>query len=82
METKDQKFVICLGREYGSGGHNIGKALSKMLGIEYYDKKLLDEAAKNSHQSGVLRPFRREGSWIVFAYLVLGAFCRWGNLYV
>ena len=48
METKDQKFVICLGREYGSGGHNIGKALSKMLGIEYYDKKLLDEAAKNS----------------------------------
>ena len=48
METKDQKFVICLGREYGSGGHNIGKALSEMLGIEYYDKKLLDEAAKNS----------------------------------
>ena len=44
----EEKFVICLGREYGSGGHNIGKRLSEMLGIDYYDKKLLDEAAKKS----------------------------------
>lgn len=44
----ENKFVICLGREYGSGGHNIGKLLSGMLGVDYYDKKLLDEAAKKS----------------------------------
>ena len=44
----EEKFVICLGREYGSGGHNIGKRLSEMLGVDYYDKKLLDEAAKKS----------------------------------
>ena len=40
--------VICLGREYGSGGHNIGRRLASMLGFEYYDKQLLDEAARNS----------------------------------
>ena len=44
----EEKFVICLGREYGSGGHNIGKRLSETPGVDYYDKKLLDEAAKKS----------------------------------
>lgn len=44
----ENKFVICLGREYGSGGHNIGKLLAGMLGVDYYDKKLLDEAARKS----------------------------------
>ncbi|MDE6242981.1 MAG: cytidylate kinase-like family protein, partial [Muribaculaceae bacterium] len=41
----DPKFVIVIGREYGSGGRKLGKRLSERLGVAYYDKELLSEAA-------------------------------------
>lgn len=40
--------VICIGRQYGSGGHMIGKLVSERLGISYYDKELLTEALENT----------------------------------
>lgn len=40
--------VITIGREYGSGGRTIGKMVSEKLGIPYYDRELVDEAAKRS----------------------------------
>ncbi len=41
-------FVITIGRQFGSGGRELGKLLAKKLGIKYYDKELLCEAAKNA----------------------------------
>lgn len=38
-------FLIVIGREYGSGGRRIGKMLAERLGVSYYDKTLLSEAA-------------------------------------
>ena len=40
--------VITIGREYGSGGRTIGKMVAQKLGIPYYDRELVDEAAKRS----------------------------------
>jgi cytidylate kinase len=40
--------VITIGREFGSGGHQIGVELSKRLNIPFYDKELLERAAKDS----------------------------------
>jgi len=40
--------VITISREYGSGGHQIGKALAKELGITFYDKELITLVAKES----------------------------------
>ena len=42
------KTVITVGRQYGSGGSEIGKKLADKLGIPYYDKELLSRAAKDS----------------------------------
>ncbi len=42
------KFAINIGREIGSGGHAIAEIIAKNLGINLYDKKLLDIAAKES----------------------------------
>jgi len=42
------KVIITIGRECGSGGRHIGKQLAEELGIKYYDKELLTEAAKKS----------------------------------
>ena len=42
------KTIVTIGREFGSGGHLIGKLLADDLKIPFYDKELLDQAAKNS----------------------------------
>ena len=42
------KSIITIGRQYGSGGHEIGQKLAKELGIKCYDKELLDRAAQES----------------------------------
>lgn len=42
------RTIITIGRQYGSAGHQIGKALADELGIAYYDKELLERAAKES----------------------------------
>lgn len=41
-------LVITIGRQFGSGGRQIGKLLSEKLDIPYYDKEILAEAAKDS----------------------------------
>ena len=45
---KSSKYVVTLGRQFGCGAREIGQLVAKMLGIEYYDKRLLLEAAKAS----------------------------------
>ena len=41
-------LIITIGREYGSGGRQIGKALAERLGISFYDKKIITLAAEKS----------------------------------
>ena len=41
-----EKTIICIGREYGSGGHEIGELLAKRTGYAFYDKEKLFEIAK------------------------------------
>ena len=43
-----EKTIYTIGRQFGSGGRQVGKALSEKLGIPYYDKELLAMAAKDS----------------------------------
>ena len=42
------KTIITIGRQFGSGGHEIAKTLSQTLDIPLYDKELITEAAKKS----------------------------------
>lgn len=42
----DKNIVISIGRQFGAGGRRVGQALAKELGIAYYDKELIMEAAK------------------------------------
>lgn len=39
------KKVITIGRQFGSGGHSIGEAVAKQLGIPFYDKEMLNRIA-------------------------------------
>lgn len=48
MTNNNKSYVIVLGRQFGCGARVIGKKLAEALGIPYYDKELLQEAAKES----------------------------------
>lgn len=39
-------MIITIGREYGSGGHDIGEKLAERMGIALYDKTFLAEQLK------------------------------------
>ena len=45
-------LIITIGREFGSGGHEIGKRVAERLGIAFYDKELINLAAEKSGLSG------------------------------
>lgn len=40
-----EKYVITIGRQMGSGGRIVGRKLAERLGIRFYDKELLMQAA-------------------------------------
>lgn len=42
------KNVITIGRQFGSNGRIIGQKLAEKLGYTFYDKEILNEAAKRS----------------------------------
>ena len=42
------RYVITIGRQFGSGGRSIGEKLAKKLNIAFYDKELISIAAKES----------------------------------
>lgn len=43
-----EKVIITIGRQFGSGGSEIGRKLADNLNIKYYDKELIQLAAKES----------------------------------
>ena len=43
--------IITIGREFGSGGRELGRRLAEELGIEYYDKEILAEIAERTSMS-------------------------------
>lgn len=44
----DKHIVICIGRQFGSGGQEIGQGLADRFGIPLYDKEILKKAAAES----------------------------------
>lgn len=38
----DKKFIVTIGREFGTGGRQIATDLAKQLGVQLYDRQLLE----------------------------------------
>ena len=43
-----EHLIVTIARQHGSGGRSIGKMLARQLGVECYDRKLLQLAAKET----------------------------------
>ena len=50
----NEKFIVNIGRQLGSGGREIGEKLAHRLGIDFYDKELIELA---SQECGLCREF-------------------------
>lgn len=50
-------YIVTIGREYGSGGSLVAKKLADALSIPFYDKQLIEIAAK---ETGLSEEFIRE----------------------
>ncbi len=44
----NKNIIICVGRQLGSGGHDIARMLAMDFNAKYYDRELLNLAAKES----------------------------------
>lgn len=45
---ENNNIIICVGRQLGSGGHVVAKKLAERFGCKFYDRELLNLAAKES----------------------------------
>ena len=65
MNTQE-KFVITISRELGSGGHTIGKKLADRLGVRFCDKELIKELSKrfNLTPSSIERLKSEKKNWL------------------
>ena len=61
-------MILTIGRQHGSNGHDIARALSAELGIPCYDKEIVDHAAENSNFSRAI--FESYDEKRVSAYIV------------
>ena len=44
--NKNEKFVITINREVGSGGRTVGRKLAEKLGVKYFDKVVIESLTK------------------------------------
>ena len=42
------KIIVTIGRQFGSGGHEVGRRLASELGISFYDHEFVDMAVKKT----------------------------------
>lgn len=60
-------MLICIAREFGSGGHEIGKRLAEILDFQFYDQALVTKAiSRSSISSEILEKVdeKKENSWL------------------
>lgn len=75
--------IITIGREFGSGGRELGKRLSDHLGIAYYDKEIIEEIAKRTQLAeGYVRRIVEQQSGVFFPITVGRTFHSTGSDYI
>ena len=63
--NKNEKFVITINRELGSGGRTVGRILAEKLGVPFYDKALIKALEEKYHldTDEIERLKSRKRSW-------------------
>ena len=63
-----KKVIVTIGREFGSGGREIGLKLSEKLGIPLYDKKLIVHTAEKTNlEESIVERYDEQHSFPAFS---------------
>ena len=83
--NKNERFVITINRELGSGGRTVGRKLAEKLGVEFYDKavvKGLQEKYQLTVEEIEKLKGRKQGWWAVFKRELLTPSASSTNLFL
>lgn len=62
--------IITIGREFGSGGRELGHRLSEQLQIAYYDREIVTEIAKRTRSAEeYVRWISEKSRWNPFPFM-------------
>lgn len=80
-DTEDiqHKNVIVIGRQYGSGGHDIGKLLADKLGYEFYDQEIIKMVAGTTGLTSEYIGKREESMTNSLIYDLVNQMYQYGN---
>ena len=77
----DKKVIFTIGRDFGSGGKDVGEALAKRLDIPFYDKELLSRAASESGLCEEIFHLQDEKPTSSFLYSLVTDTYSFGNIH-
>lgn len=83
--NKNEKFVITINRELGSGGRTVGQKLAEKLGVQFYDKAVIKGLQEKFHltvEEIEKLKGRRHDWWAEFKYQLLNPSAKSTNLYL
>ncbi|MBQ6276011.1 MAG: cytidylate kinase-like family protein [Bacteroidales bacterium] len=73
--NKQEKYVVTINRELGSGGRTVGRMLAEKLGVDFYDKALI-EALEKKYNLNIEQIEKLKGQnhawWAEFARSMFG----------
>lgn len=75
----EHKNVIVIGRQYGSGGHDIGKMLAEKLGYEFYDYEIIQMVAGTTGMTSDFISKREESMTNSLLYDLVNQMYQYGN---
>ena len=73
------KNVIVIGRQYGCGGHDIGKALAEELGYKFYDQEIIKMIAGTTGMTSDFIRKQEESMTNSFLYDFVNQMYMYGN---
>lgn len=69
----EEKIVIAIAREFGSGGHEVGKILAENLNLDFYDAEILNKVAeKTGYHKEYIRENEEKIPGFSFSNLITG----------
>ena len=69
-----KKIVITIARQYGSGGREIGERVAKLLGIPFYDKEIIKDAAEAGElDEGIIKEVEETAANSLLYTLAMGS---------
>ena len=83
--NKNEKFVITINRELGSGGRTVGRKLAEKLGVEFYDKAVIKGLQEKFHltvEEIEKLKGRKQGWWADFKRQISGGPGMSANYYI